>query len=222
VSTETRADLTRQRILDAAAKVFREQGYAHTRLSDIAEAVGMKTGSLYYHFPSREGLVTEILHLGIAKAWEHVSNTIDSLTPESNAYVRLEAAIRAHIEAVLHIGDYSAAQARIVGQIPSDLRRIHLEEQRAYGTYLNGFFQAAKTAGYLRPETDLLIARTIMVGAVTRIAEWLPRRDLSGDVVDQVVRTLLQGMATSDAESGTGARRKGRPRVAASSLSNTA
>jgi len=34
----TKSARTRQRILDAAAKVFREQGYAHARLSDIAVA----------------------------------------------------------------------------------------------------------------------------------------------------------------------------------------
>jgi AcrR family transcriptional regulator len=41
------------KILDAAAEVFSEQGYA-ARLSDIAERAGMKAGSLYYHFDSRE------------------------------------------------------------------------------------------------------------------------------------------------------------------------
>jgi AcrR family transcriptional regulator len=64
---------TRRRILDAAAEVFSEQGYG-ARLSDIAERAGMKTGSLYYHFDSREDLVAEVLRLGIDGAWARSSH----------------------------------------------------------------------------------------------------------------------------------------------------
>ena len=52
-----KADLTRQRILDAAAHTFLEKGYAATRLSDIATAAGMQAGSIYYHFDSKEQIM---------------------------------------------------------------------------------------------------------------------------------------------------------------------
>ena len=68
----TKSERTRQRILDAAAKVFREQGYANARLADIAELADMQTGSLYYHFDGREDLVAEILRLGVETSWQHV------------------------------------------------------------------------------------------------------------------------------------------------------
>ncbi|MSW20533.1 MAG: TetR family transcriptional regulator [Actinobacteria bacterium] len=54
----TKSERTRTRILDAAAAVFSEQGYG-ARLSDIARHAGIQTGSLYYHFSSREELVDE-------------------------------------------------------------------------------------------------------------------------------------------------------------------
>ncbi len=57
----SKSEATRQSILHAAAGLFRQQGYAAVSLRDIAEAVGMKTGSLYYHFSSKESLVEEIL-----------------------------------------------------------------------------------------------------------------------------------------------------------------
>ena len=60
----SKSEVTRQAILHAAAGLFRERGYAAVSLRDIAEVVGMKTGSLYYHFSSKEGLVEEILTLG--------------------------------------------------------------------------------------------------------------------------------------------------------------
>src|SRR5215470_10769736 len=114
----TKSERTRKRILDAAAKVFREQGYANARLADIAELADMQTGSLYYHFDGREDLVAEILRLGIETAWQHVRDAVDGLPPDTRPIDRLAAAVRAHTLAVLELSDYSSAQARIVGQVP--------------------------------------------------------------------------------------------------------
>ncbi|MDO8279997.1 MAG: TetR family transcriptional regulator, partial [Burkholderiaceae bacterium] len=41
-------DQTRQQILYAAAHLFRDQGYATTTLRQIADATGIKAGSIYY------------------------------------------------------------------------------------------------------------------------------------------------------------------------------
>src|SRR5271154_5122899 len=54
-----KAQITRRLILEAAAALFREKGYAEVSLREIAQAAGMKTGSLYYHFESKESLVEE-------------------------------------------------------------------------------------------------------------------------------------------------------------------
>ncbi|HZD25745.1 MAG TPA: helix-turn-helix domain-containing protein, partial [Alphaproteobacteria bacterium] len=41
-------------IMDAAAAVFSEKGFHGASTRDIAERVGLRQGSLYYHFPSKE------------------------------------------------------------------------------------------------------------------------------------------------------------------------
>jgi len=46
----------RDRILDVAEGLFQERGYTAVAMRDIAEAAGMRTASLYYHFPSKEEL----------------------------------------------------------------------------------------------------------------------------------------------------------------------
>jgi AcrR family transcriptional regulator len=44
-----------QEIITAAAQLFKEKGYRATTLEDIAAAVGMLKGSLYYYIRSKEG-----------------------------------------------------------------------------------------------------------------------------------------------------------------------
>lgn len=51
----------RDQILDAAAEMFSEQGYSATSTRRIAEAVGVRQASLYYHFASKQAILAELL-----------------------------------------------------------------------------------------------------------------------------------------------------------------
>jgi AcrR family transcriptional regulator len=51
----------REEILDAAAELFTSRGYAATSTRMIADAVGVRQASLYYHFASKEELLEELL-----------------------------------------------------------------------------------------------------------------------------------------------------------------
>ena len=54
-----RGDATRRRILEVAVDVFAEKGYAHTRLEDVAERVGLSRPAILKHFRSKEQLFIE-------------------------------------------------------------------------------------------------------------------------------------------------------------------
>jgi len=52
-----KAEETRDRILDAALRLFRERGFAETTMRDVAQAAGVATGAAYYYYRSKEELV---------------------------------------------------------------------------------------------------------------------------------------------------------------------
>lgn len=76
-------------ILEAAAKIFREMGYHHSTVSDIAKAVGLQKGSLYYHIDSKEELLYEIvmsalnLNIGTLKQIRASTKPPDALITEA-------------------------------------------------------------------------------------------------------------------------------------------
>jgi AcrR family transcriptional regulator len=52
---------TRDRLVEAARVLFWEQGYTATGIADILESAGVRSGSLYYFFPTKEDLLLAVL-----------------------------------------------------------------------------------------------------------------------------------------------------------------
>jgi len=71
---------SKQQLVEAAAKVFEEKGYAATRIEDIAAELGVMQGSLYYHVGSKAALQRLVVqhHLGqlIARLEEIVGSSV--------------------------------------------------------------------------------------------------------------------------------------------------
>jgi AcrR family transcriptional regulator len=53
--------MTRDRIIETAAQVFRQKGFHGASMEDIAQAVNLKKASLYHHFESKQEILLEIL-----------------------------------------------------------------------------------------------------------------------------------------------------------------
>src|ERR1700691_6233616 len=126
------ADVSRQQISTVAATLFCARGYAGTSLRDIGAAVGMKAGSLYYHFASKEDLAAEVLRIGVRKVHAAVVAAVDGQGPDANARSKLAAAMAAHLETLLDASDYTSAHIRCFPNVPETLR-VHLgNDRRAY------------------------------------------------------------------------------------------
>ena len=115
---------TRERILLEAARLFRHRGYLGTTLREVADAAGIKAGSIYYHFDSKEQILGEVMDKGIQVVAAAVRERIDALAQG--------AAIEGHLWGLLHHGDFTSANIRIYGQIPTAAKNRHRLVRRAY------------------------------------------------------------------------------------------
>jgi AcrR family transcriptional regulator len=83
-------DTTRQRIIDVAAKQFRENGVAAVGLAGIMSDAGLTNGAFYSHFESKEDLVQTVLAHALSRRQA-------TLLAASEANVGLEATIRDYL-----------------------------------------------------------------------------------------------------------------------------
>ncbi len=168
---------TRQRILDAAAHVLSRQGYAGTRLTDVAEAAEVQPPAIYYYFPSREDLIEEVMWSGIARMTDHVQAQLDALPLAATPMERIETAVEAHLRYQLEVSDFTAASIRNAGQIPEHIRLRYNAESSRYGDIWRKLVTDARDQGDLRPELEPRAARMLVLGALNWAAEWWnPRR----------------------------------------------
>lgn len=171
----TRAETSRQQILDVAARMFRERGYSATSLRDLASLVGMKAGSLYYHFSSKEELATEVLRIGVERVAEAVSNRLESLGPRASAAARIRAAVEAHVETLLLECDYTSAHTRCYPYVPESVKVQVLAARRAYE---DQWRQLIAAAGAAVPRARARYMRLALLGALNLSVEWFdPDRD---------------------------------------------
>ena len=169
---------TREKILDAAAALFSRQGYNGTALRDIAAALDMKAGSLYYHFDSKEQLVLEILKLGL----ENIINTVITRTTEE---VLIEAA-KGHLTALLEKGDYTSTSIRNYGQMPAAVQEKGRGIRDKYENMWRKWLVAAQKRGDIDASVDLKILRLSLLGSLNRTLAWYSPGEKTIDEIAEI------------------------------------
>ena len=159
-------------ILDTAARLFREEGYAATSLRDIAAECGMKAGSLYYHFASKDAIIAEVLRIGVERVSDHVRQSVKALPADADARTLLHTAVRAHLSALLELHDYTSANVRIFGQVPAAVRDAHIATRDAYERFWATLLRRCARAGGWDPRRKLRLTRLFLINALNGSLEW--------------------------------------------------
>jgi len=160
-----RADNRERELLDAAAALFAQRGYAATSMRDIALAVRMLPGSVYYHFASKEELLVAVYQAGV----EDLSKALrEGLATSSDPWTRLEAACRVHLETILRSSDYAQVLIRVHPEdVPDAADRL-----RALRAGYEANFRELIGALPLPPSADRKTLRLMLMGALNWARVW--------------------------------------------------
>jgi AcrR family transcriptional regulator len=157
----TRQGLERkQAILDHAASLFAERGYAETRVIDIVRAAGVAKGLFYWYFDNKEALFAELVESVRHRLRVQQARAID---PDASPLARVRQGVEA---SVLFIGEhrrlYSLFDMEVLDpRLAAVLRpgnEIHISDTASH-------IRAAIAAGEARDEDPVLLAHGV-VGAV--------------------------------------------------------
>ena len=190
-----KSGISREQILRAAARLFRDQGYAATTLRQIADATQMKAGSIYYHFDSKDQILDEVLETGLRAIFDAVVEAIDTCEAGASYHRRIELGIHAHLRALLSMGDFTSANIRIYSQLPEEIKQRHRGLRHDYGKYWDDLFTRAQEAGELRRDVKIVPLRQFVLGALNWTVEWFDTNRYSVDeLADRAAKLVLEGI----------------------------
>jgi AcrR family transcriptional regulator len=79
-------EVRREQIIEAAMRTFAEKGFAEATMDDIVVASGLSKGGLYWHFKSKDEIISAILDLTFAEEAERLNDLVEA---EGSARERL-------------------------------------------------------------------------------------------------------------------------------------
>jgi AcrR family transcriptional regulator len=94
-------DATRNKLLDAAERLFAEKGFEHTSVRDITAKAGTNVAAVNYHFGGKDNLYREVFHRRLANLREQRISTLADLFESPGATATLEDVISTFTSAFL-------------------------------------------------------------------------------------------------------------------------
>lgn len=183
----------RQRqVLRVAAEIFRRKGYDATSLQDIADAVGIQKGSLYYYIDTKEDLLFEIIKDTHDRTLR--GNSRWQTTP-GGAATRLRVFIEDHARVSMRVGRYTSIYFRDARALSRERRDEIMAARDDYEGSLRALIEEAQRDGQVNPALDPRLATFAVFGMINWLYQWYrPSGELSAD---EIARGLAeQAMAS--------------------------
>lgn len=190
-------ELQRQIAIRAAATVFAEKGFHGACTKDIAERMGIKQGSLYYYFKSKEEALGEVCLFGIEDYVEHMTTIAES---DQSFEAKLMATITSHLSSYRERNEALKVYNDERLYLP-EARRSRLKELGSdYRQRLEGIFEEGKASGAIRQSVDCHFAAQAVIGLCNAWGDLIVRdHDLDLFKVIQNCTDLLMNGFTNKA-----------------------
>ncbi len=177
--TKIEAAATRDALLDAALRVFRDRGVAHTSLEEVAAAAGVTRGAVYWHFKDKADLFTALCErvqlpmeamLAAAGETRHDDplDTLRSLAVNCLTNLASDPRTQAVFDVIFHKCEFAEGMASVAERQHSTCDGCLVSVER--------LLKQAVARSQLPRDTDTLLAARCMNAFVVGVMhEWVQR-----------------------------------------------
>jgi AcrR family transcriptional regulator len=179
-------------ILQRAATMFRERGFAASSMRDLAETVGIEAASLYNHIRSKneilESISFEVANLFNEKLQEVESNRQSTIN-------KIESILRFHIEQMIDNYEKVIVCDREWRHLDEPFRANFQSQRRSYRKRFAAILEEGIAKGEIR-RIDAPTAVLVMLHAVNGIESWhRSKTKISADELsNHMIRILIDGL----------------------------
>jgi AcrR family transcriptional regulator len=184
-------DSSSERIRRAAIELFNARGYHGTPIRALARIVRVEAASLYYHFPSKQKILTDIFARVMDDLLSGLERAVQlGTTPEE----RLRAAVRFHV--LFHVerqAEATISRSELRSLTASNLRRIIAKRDR-YEAMLRKLLSEGVDSGAFDVR-DVPVTATAILTMCSGVSDWFSSQGrLSADAVADVYADMVHQM----------------------------
>jgi AcrR family transcriptional regulator len=189
-SKQLRTDAKRDEILAAAAGAFRKLGVRRAGMREIAEALGLSAGNLYYYFRNKN----ELIYYCQDRSLDALLEVVRAARQQYGFRAQLGFVIEGHLRVLL--GEQASGVLHLeFDDLPAPLLKKVVQKRDRYERLVRSLIADAQEGGEARPGNAKLDA-FVLLGALNWAARWY--RPGGGWSVDEVARhyreRLLDGL----------------------------
>ena len=195
-----KGELTRQRIIAAAAPLFNQRGFEGCSMQDVMEAANLEKGGIYRHFANKEELAAACFEFSFAEAMrsrsgevDHIPNAVDQLRYLVERFVRASSTVPGGCPLMNTAIDADDGNAH--------LRKLALRGLRDWRSRLVRIVKGGIARGEIRPETDPVRIANVLV-ALLEGSLMISRMEKSPRALEDA-RETLEGVLDSICSSET-------------------
>lgn len=186
--TQQRRAEKEDQLLEAATHLFKEKGYHSTSMQELAEALGMQKGSLYYYIDSKEELLRRLME----RATSFMASQIDEIyAADLPPAEKLRWALENHAVTMMDHLDLVAVYLHEYRNLPPERMAEALAVRKHYERVLMQIVEDGIAAGEFRP-VNVKMAVFGMLGMLNWTHQWFSP---DGPYSSQEVASTLAGLA---------------------------
>ena len=201
---------TDQEIYSAAVRLFSGRGYHGTSLRSVAAAVGLQMSSLYYHYPSKQYLLFEIMN----RTMQDLAAAVEEAVGESEGpQEKLRAAIRAHVLFHARRGMEAFIADAELRSLEAETRALSVKRRDRYQQIFEDILRDGAQQGVF-DVPDVKLATYALMAMCTGVAVWFrpDGRVTLEEVADAYADLFVHGvMPSGDGRRGVGSREREPP-----------
>jgi TetR/AcrR family transcriptional regulator, cholesterol catabolism regulator len=185
-------------VLDAAAEIFYERGYATATVQDVADSLGMLKGSLYYYIDSKEDLLYRLLN-GIHDGVDEVLVAVEA-EAGLTAIERLELYVKRAVEYNARNLKKVSVYYHDIDQLTGARRKEILARRRGHEDHVATLIRQAQADGDAVADLDAKLLTNCVFGTVIWMYRWYrPGRGISAEVLSEACARFVRYGLRGDA-----------------------
>lgn len=198
----------RDRILDAATKVFAKRGFFAAQVADVAKRAGVASGTVYLYFKSKDDLLLSLFERTMLDAITTGRAALDALDHTATPVERLQHIAHVHLARLGRDRQLAVVFQVELRQSTKFMARLSTSSLRDYLGLLREVIVDGQHSGQFRADINPTLAAKVIFGALDEMAtNWIlsereyQLEDDAEPVMNLLLGGLIKGQRDKEAES---------------------